>query len=183
MKRLVSLLLLGAVALRADVEFSGFFSVARETYFSLSDPTTRRSSGWLKLGDTFGDSTLVAFDRERESLTLKQGDRVRVIPLRIAKVKDGHSVIRGTLRLSGETIADVQASLFPGEESVFPVKPGLTFRLQADPLPDGTVRYRSKFVATGADGREEVLAAPSVIARAGKPFAIQVGDYGFSFTP
>ncbi len=182
MKRFLPLLLLCAVAVRADVEFSGFFTTTHDAFFSLSDTTTRRSSGWLKLGDTFGDYTLVSFDRARESLTLKQGDRLRVIPLRAAKVKDGRSVIRGTLRVSNENIEDVQASLFLGEEAVFPVKPGLAFHLQADLLPDGTLRYQAKFVATGPGG-EKILAAPSVIALPGKPFAIQFGDYGFGFTP
>jgi hypothetical protein len=179
----LALLLLTALGLRAELEFSGFFLTSTDAHFSLTETEGNRSSGWLKIGEAFGGYTLVAFDREREILTLQQAGRTRELPLRTAKVKDGKATIRGTIAFRGEQVEGVRASLFLGEEAVFPLKNGVTFRIKPESRPDGTLLYRAKFVTLQPDGTEKVLSAPAVVALPGKAFAIQLGDLGFSFTP
>jgi hypothetical protein len=105
------------------------------------------------------------------------------IPLRSSKVKDGRAKIRGSLRFLNEKIDGVHASLFFGEEASFPLKNGFVLRLKPEQRPDGNILYHAKFIATGEDGAEKVLSVPSVVALPGQPFGIQVGDYGYSFTP
>jgi len=86
MKNYLALLLLCTAGLRAEIEFSGFFITSKEALFSLSDTETQRSSGWLKIGQSFGTYTLLSFDREQDVITLKQGERLLKIPLRESKV-------------------------------------------------------------------------------------------------
>jgi biopolymer transport protein ExbD len=88
MKTYLVALLLTTLGIRAEIEFSGFVTTAKEDLFSLSDRDTLQSSGWLKIGQSFGDYTVVSFDRKREVITLKQGARVLEVPLRISQVKD-----------------------------------------------------------------------------------------------
>ncbi len=183
MKTYLVILLFCAVSLRAEIEFSGFFTTSKEAFFVLTDKETHRSSGWLKIGQSFGSYTLLTFDGEQDVITLRQGERLLKIPLRASKVKDGRSTITGSLKFLNEKVEGVRASLFFGEEASFPLKNGITFRIKPEPGPDGNILYRAKFIATGEDGAEKVLSAPSVVAIPGQPFGIQIGDFGYSFTP
>jgi hypothetical protein len=183
MKTYLTLLLLCAVSVRAEIEFSGFFTTSQEAFFSLSDTETHRSSGWLKMGQSFGSYTLLSFDRERDVITLQQGERRLKIPLRASKVKEGNATISGSLKFLNEKVEGVRASVFLGEEASFPLKNGIVFRLKPERHPDGNILYQAKFVATNEDGTEKVLSAPSVVAIPGQPFGIQIGDFGYSFTP
>lgn len=183
MKTYLAILLFCTVTLRAEIEFSGFFTTSREALFSLSDTETKRSSGWLKIGQSFGSYTLLSFDREQDVITLKQGEQLLKIPLRASKVKDGRATISGSLKFLNEKVEGVRASLFFGEETSFPLKNGITFRIKPEQRPDGNIVYHAKFIAAGEDGAEKVLSAPSVVAIPGKQFGIQIGDFGYSFTP
>lgn len=183
MKTYLTILLFCAVSLRAEIEFSGFFTTSKEALFSLSDPETQRSSGWLKIGQSFGSYTLLSFDREQDVVTLKQGERLLKIPLRAPKVKNGRATISGLLKFQNEKVEGVRASLFLGEETSFPLKNGITFRIKPEPRPDGNILYHAKFIATSADGTEKVLSAPAVVAIPGQPFGILIGDFGYSFAP
>jgi hypothetical protein len=71
-KTYLTILLFCAVSLRAEIEFSGFFTTSKEAFFSLSDTETQRSSGWLQIGQSFGSYTLLSFDREEDIITVKQ---------------------------------------------------------------------------------------------------------------
>jgi hypothetical protein len=183
MKTHLTLLLFCTLSLRAEIEFSGFFTTSKEALFSLLDTETQRSSGWLKIGQSFGGHTVVSFDPEQDVLTLKQGERLLKIPLRPSKVKDARATINGSLKFLSEKVEGVRASLFVGEETSFPLKNGITFRIKPEQRPDGNIAYHAKFIAAGEGGAENVLAAPSVIAIPGKPFGIQLGDFGYFFTP
>ncbi len=183
MKRLFAVLLLSALAVRADIEFSGFFITSKEALFSLTDTETQQSSGWLKIGQSFGGYAVVSFDREQDSLILRQGEHLRTIRLRTSKVKDGRATISGSLKFMNEQVQGVHASLFFGEESSFPLSNGMIFRLKPERHSDGNIRYHAKFIAIDQNGTEKTLAAPSVVALPGQPFGIQVGDFGYSFTP
>jgi hypothetical protein len=98
-------------------------------------------------------------------------------------VKDGKSTIGGTIQFFNEKVTGIRATLFFGEESVFPLRDGVTLRIKPESRPDGNILYRTKLVTTGKDGVEQTLSAPSVVAIPGRPFGIQVGEFGFSFTP
>jgi len=183
MKTCLALLILSTLGLRAEIEFSGFFITSKEALFSLTETEGHRSSGWLKVGQSFGDYGVVSFDREHEIITLRQGGQLRQVPLRAAKAKDGRMTIRGTLTFPNEQVEGVRTSLFFGEETVFPLQHGVTFRIKPERLPDGNILYRSKFVGLDKDGAEQTLSSPTVIAIPGLPFGIQIGDFGFSFKP
>jgi hypothetical protein len=184
MRQLIVLLLFSTLALRAEVEFSGFFITSDTALYSLTDMPTGASSGWLKVGQTFRGHTIVSFDKDTDTLNVRQGDHVTRLRLRASKVTDGRSIINGTISLQGgERLQGVWATLFLGEESNFPLKDGLTLFLMPQRGDDGNVVYRARFVARGKDGKEETLSAPAVIAKHGQPFAIQVGELGYAFTP
>jgi hypothetical protein len=168
---------------RAALEFSGYFITAEHALYSLTDTESRRTSGWLKIGQTFADHTIVSFDREHEVIHLRKGETPVRLPLREAKVKDARATITGSLTFLGQSVEGVRTTLFFGETSSLPLKDGVTFVIKPEPRPDGTILFEAKFLRTGKDGREETLAAPSVTALAGQPFGIQFGDFGFSFKP
>jgi hypothetical protein len=180
---LVTLIFMAGVltAGRAELEFSGFLQGPDGVRVTLTDQPAGQSSGWLKLGEGFHGYTLVASDARRVVLE-KDGQRIER-PLREAKVKAGRMIVRGTvsLGLSGEP-SQVEAALFVGEESVFPLSETLTLRLWVERRDDGNLLYRAKFIERKAGG-EDVLAAPAVISRPNAPFALRVGDYGFAFSP
>ena len=183
MKTCFLILLFCTLGLRAEVEFCGFFTTSKEALFSLTDTETQRSSGWLKIGQSFGSYTLLSFDREPDVITLKQGERLLKIPLRAPKVKDGRATISGSLKFLNQKVEGVRASLVFGEEASFPLQNGIAFRIKPERLPDGNILYHAKFIATGPDGAEKVLSTPSVVAIPGLPFGIQIGDFGYSFAP
>ena len=183
MKTYLAILFLTTIGLKAEIEFSGFFTTSKEAFFSLTDTEAKRSSGWLKIGQSFGNYTVMSFDSEHEIITLKQDERSLKIALRASKVRDGRATIRGSLKFMNEKVEDLRASLFFGEEATFPLKNGITFRIKPEQLPDGNILYRAKFVAMDKEGVEKTLSSPSVVAIPGKPFGIQIGDFGYSFTP
>lgn len=183
MKTFLAILLLTTLGLKAEMEFSGFFTTSQEALFILTDTETKHSSGWLKLGQSFGGYRLVSFEKEKDILTLEQGERSLQLPLRTSKVKEGRTTISGTLRFQNEKIEGVRATLVLGEEASFPLKNGVAFRIRAEQRPDGNILYRTKFVTTDEDGTERVHSAPAVITLPGKPFGIQNGDFGYFFTP
>ena len=184
MKKTYALLFLFTVTgLRAEIEFSGFFLTAREALFYLTETEGHRSSGWLKIGQSFDDYALVSFDPGREAITLRQGGRLREVPLRASKVKDRRVILTGTITLRQEQVEGVRASLFLGEEGVFPLKDGVTLRIRSEERPDGNIVYHSRFDVKNADGLEEPMNCPSIIARPGSTFSMRMGDLGFTFKP
>ncbi|MSU64813.1 MAG: hypothetical protein EXS38_01635 [Opitutus sp.] len=172
-----------ASGLRAEIEFSGFFLTARESLFSLTETEGNRSSGWLKIGQSFGEHSLVSFDAAREVITLRQDGRLREVPLRASKVKDGRVILTGTITLLQEQVEGVRASLFLGEEGVYPLKEGVTLRIRSEQRPDGNIVYHSRFDMNNADGKEDSMDCPSIVARPGSSFSMRMGDLGFTFKP
>src|SRR5687767_5769283 len=111
MKKYLAILFLTALGLRGEMEFSGFFLTSKEALFSITDTDNKRSSGWLKIGQSFAGFSIVSFDREHEIITLKQDGRLLKIPLRASKVKGGRATITGSLKFLDEKVEDVRASL------------------------------------------------------------------------
>lgn len=183
MKKWFALLFLTALGLRGEIEFSGFFLTSKESLFSLTDPESKQSSGWLRIGQSFGGYTVVAFDHAREVITLKRAEQSREVSLRPSKVKDGKATISGTVTLLNEQVEGVKASLFLGEEAVFPLKDGVTLRMTSERRADGNMLYRSRFDVRRADGTDEAIECPSVVARPGTSFGVRMGDYGYTFKP
>lgn len=180
---LLFLLLTSTLGLRAEIEFSGFFITSQRALFSISDTSDQRSSGWLKIGDSFRGYTLVSFDAKREVVSVRRVDELLEIPLRASKVKDGNASVSGTIMFLNQQVEGVRATLFLGDEMVFPIGTGLTFRIMPELLSDGNILYRAKFVKADDQGVEETLSAPSVVALRGQPVGIQIGKFGFSFSP
>jgi hypothetical protein len=183
MHRLLFTFALLVTGLRAEIQFAGFFVTTQDARFTLSDTTDGRSSGWLRIGQSFRDHRVVSFDRQREVLTLEYDGATREVPLRTARIKAGKATVAGRITFPGGQLDGVYASLFLWEETAFPLRDGATLFLLPEGRPDGSVLYRARFVLRQPDGSDDVVTAPAVIARAGSSFGVQMGEMGFTFQP
>lgn len=172
---------LGLAVGRAEIEYAGFLQGPDGVQVTLTDAASGQSSGWLKPGQSFQGHAVVTSDARRVVLE-KDGHQLER-PLREAKIKDGRMIVRGSVSAGrwGQ-LPDIKVALFVGEEAVFPLHANLTLHLKVERRPDGNLLYRARFIERN-EGREDVLAAPAIIARPDGPFALRVGDYGFSFSP
>jgi len=184
MKRILLLLALSAASLRAELQFTGYFLTTNESLFTLSDKGSGESSGWLRVGESFHSYTIKSFDREHEVITVEKDGRPFRLNLRESKVKDGKMTIDGTITLwPGQRVQSVHASLFLGEEEVFPLKEGESLHLTAERRPDGDILYHPRLVTQDKDGKESSDLWPDIITPQGGEFSIRVGNLGFSFKP
>jgi hypothetical protein len=184
MSKYLAALLLTAAVLRANMEFSGFFLTSKNAYYTMTDTTARTTSGWLTTGQSFSGYTIVEFDREHDVLLVRHGAETLRLPLREGKVKAGRMTIVGTISMGqDQTISDVRATLFIGEEVAFPLKDGVTLHLKAELRPDGNLTYRSRFDVKEKDGTTKTLGSPTVVAVPGHAFSVKVGTLGYAFSP
>ena len=186
MKTNKALLLLGFVvaSLRGEVEFSGFYVTSNEALFILSEKNEGVSSGWLKIGESFDSYTIKSFDREHEVIAVEKNGQLSHLPLRESKVKNGKMTIDGTMTWwRNQTSQSVHASMFLGEEAMFPVKPGVNLHITPKRQPDGSILYQTRLVTLDKDGREISDPWPNVVTLFGGKFAVRIGEFGFSFKP
>jgi hypothetical protein len=182
--KFILLLFSTLVAANAELEFTGFFTTSKVSFYMLTDLETRVGSGWLQIGQTFGGYTVEAFDREHDVLILQKAGQIVRVALRESKIKDDRSTITGTIELGmNETLNDVRATLYFDQEMSFPLKPGVDLLLTAERLPDGNLSYRARFQITQSGGTRGWVDFPPITALAGQPFRIKSGDYGFGFIP
>lgn len=183
MRILALIVALAAANLRAEVQFSGYFLTSSESLFELNEKDGD-SSGWLPLGGSFHSYTVRSFDRASEEITLEREGQVIRLHLRDSKVKEGRKTITGIISLwPGPQDRKFEASLFPDEEQVYPIKEGVTLHLTAKAQPDGTILYKSRMVTRDKDGNESSERMPWVTALPGGEFSVRVGDIGFAFKP
>jgi len=76
-------------ACRATLEFTGYTQLASESKFAIRDTEEKSSSGWIAIGSSFKGYTLVAFNREKELLTVKNGNSTLELPLKLSRVREG----------------------------------------------------------------------------------------------
>lgn len=76
-------------ACRATLEFTGYTQLAKESKFVIRDVEEKTSSGWIAIGESFKGYTLIAFNREKELLTVKNGDSTIELPLKLSRVREG----------------------------------------------------------------------------------------------
>lgn len=185
-KRLAALapLLLLALPLKADIEFTGYFVAGGKTSIALSDTTTN-TSAWLAVGARFEDYTLSAYDPQAESITLTRDAETTTIRLKQdGKVKEGRFVVSGTYRIgTGPAVQVTRATLVIGAENVLPLAADVVLRITPEITPDGNMRYKNIFERRGADGRPTVLSAPTVLARPQQAFSVRVDGYEYAFDP
>jgi hypothetical protein len=149
LKRFLALLVLTAMGLRAEVQFSGFFVTSEESLFTLTDTDGGETSGWLNAGDAFHGVSVASFDRKTEVLTVEKDGKAFQLHLRDSKVKDGKMTIEGHITLGNSQKDDpVRASLFLGEESVYPMKDGVMLHLTVHRLADGTLSSSASAMGT-----------------------------------
>ncbi len=173
-----------ATGARAEVQFSGYFITPEGRLFILSDPDRNQNSPWMRVGDSFEGFTLRSFDQPHEFVTVESNGVRRNLPLRASKVKSDRIAVRGTMRFGKEgPVEGVEAAFALGQEAEFAVRPGSVLRLIVRRLPDGNLRYVSRYVSTDAAGQEHVETLPWVIAAPGDSFSLAINDLEFSFTP
>ena len=181
---LVLLPLAFAPATRADIEFIGVLVTAQKTQFALSDTATERTA-WVRLGDTFSEHKLTAFDSATDTLTLTRNDTATRLRLKDdARIKSARFELTGTITLGGDEPVEVsRATLLFDQENVFPLKDGIVYRITPTRRDDGTILYRIMVERAVAPNQTERLSAPSVITLPGRPFSVRLGDAGFAFKP
>lgn len=180
----VAPLLLLALPLHADIEFTGYFVAGGKTSVAVSDTATR-ASAWIALGGRFEDYTLAACDPTAETITLTRGTESRTLRLKQdGKVKEGRFVVSGTYRVgTGPAVQVTRATLVIGAENILPLAPDVVLRLTPEVMPDGNMRYKNVFERRGPDGHATVLSAPTVLARPQQEFSVRVDGYEYSFDP
>ena len=177
------LVVLFSSGLRGELEFSAFVVLPKSELFVLRDLEQDQSSGFLNLGQSFRGYTLKSFDKNREVITVQKDGRDVEIRLKESKIKDGKLIVEGTVTvLNGQKVEGVRVSFFIGEESVIPLSESLRLSITPTRMADGNMKYAAKFI-TITEGKEVILASPTVVAKPGNPFAIQVGEYGYKFVP
>lgn len=179
---LITVLATGAAA-RAEIEFAGLLAMPGKTLFALTDTATARTE-WVALQGHFGDYVLTGFEASTDTLVLARGAATISLTLKAAQVKSSRLELTGTISFgAGEKISIERATLLFGQDNVFPLKDGLTYRIKPTVRPDGTHRYDIAIEQRDASGRVDRMSAPAIIARPAQPFSLQVGDYGFTFAP
>jgi hypothetical protein len=88
----VTLLLLAAVA-RADVEFSGYATVGRQVRFVLTDTASKHTSNWILLGEEFLGHTLIGFNAQADTLSVRKGSIRLELPLKPSRVMPRNLVV------------------------------------------------------------------------------------------
>jgi hypothetical protein len=82
---LATLLLAAAMlipAAFAALEFAGYTTTRDGTRFVVTDLETKKTSDWLRVGDTFGGHRIAGFDARSETLTLEQGGATQRVKLK-----------------------------------------------------------------------------------------------------
>jgi hypothetical protein len=183
-KKLLIFLGLVTASLRAEVEFSGFYLTSNEALFILSEKDGGESSRWLKVGESFHAYTIRSFDREHEVITIEKDGQLSHLHLRGSKVANGEMTIDGTITWwRNQASQSVHASLFLGEEAVFPMKTGVNLHITPKRQPAGSILYHTRLVTQDSEGREISDSWPDVVTLFGGEFSIRLGEFGFSFKP
>ena len=178
-----ALLAVSLVTLRAELEFTGIFVTSKQSQFALTESSSGET-GWRKIGQSFGGAEITGYDAKDDTLTLRQNGATLQLRLKDAKVKTARVEIAGTISLGpAEKLDVIRGTLVFDQENVFPLADGLVCRVTPSLRPDGNILYRAFFEETRPDGKVEKLSSPSIIARPDTPFAMRIGELGFSFTP
>jgi hypothetical protein len=74
--------------LSATLEFSGYIESRNEFRFIITDIDEKSSSGWITIGQSFNGHRLVAFDRQKEVLSVKKGESTLELRLKESRVQD-----------------------------------------------------------------------------------------------
>lgn len=168
---------------RAAIEFTGVLGTREKTLFVLTDTVTQKTA-WLVLNGSFAGHMLTAYDAKEDVITLTKGGTETRVRLKDAHIKAARLELTGTIRFgTGEKLEIVRAALRFDQENVFPLKDGLTYRITPKRLPDGTIHFALAIEQDLPDGRSHTMSAPKVLVLPDREFALQIGDFAFSFTP
>ena len=74
---------------RGELEFSGYIRIGSEAKFMITDEEAKISSGWITMGHSFMGYTVIAFDSQKEVLSLRKEGASLVLPLKLSHVKEG----------------------------------------------------------------------------------------------
>lgn len=176
--------LAGGAGARAEVEFVGVLVTSQQSRFALHDTASGRTE-WLEIGGGFAGFTVAAYQPAADTLVLRREGKEQ--PLRLkdsAKIQAGRLELAGTITFGeGQKLEVLRATLAYDQETVFPLKDGIRWRITPTRREDGTTLYRLKVERVDATGRTEQISAPGVVAPPGKKFEIRLDDLQFAFTP
>lgn len=189
-------LLLPGVAVSERIEFAGVFFLGSEGNFSLIDARSGKNSGWISIGESFGEYRLESYDRDEGILRLASSSEELLLTLRPSSVKAERIEIQGQLRIGAGKVLDLQdAKIVIGEEIQFPINEDISLRVKVETTEyfhenSGSVIlhvYSMAFEEVDESGRNHILSAPKVTVLPGKPFGIFVGqgaeEYSFTYEP
>ena len=184
---LAAAFLAAAATARAEIEFIGVLVMPGRSLFALSDDPAKPAA-WRALGQDFADYRLTEFDAKADTLVLtKNGATLRVHLKDDAKVKSARLELGGTITTGqGEKLEVTRVTLIFDQETVLPLKDGLTWHITPTLRPDGNIRYRlaiERTIQSGDLKKVQQVSAPNIIARPHDSFKIAVGDLQFEFAP
>ncbi len=183
LSRLIVLIAL-AMPLRAEIEFSGVLAMSGRTLFALTDTTTARSD-WVALKGTFAGFVVSSYDKPTETLTLTRNDTSLRVPLKDdAKVKESRLELTGTISLGADEKFEVErVTMQFDQETIIPLKDGITYRITPTRRSDGTHLYSISIEQRNGENRVDRISAPSIATLPYQSFRLRVGEFEFSFTP
>ena len=180
---LIFAIIFTAVAVRAEIEFIGVFSLDGRTSFVLREEATKPGT-WRALGQEFSGYKLKSFDPAIDTLTLSRGDTTLRLKIKEGKVTPGRIEIAGALTIGAKEKFNItRATLVLDRENVFPLKDGVVWRITPSVMPDGNLLYELAIDQTLPDGKLQRISAPKIKVLPGWPFSLKVGDLEFSFAP
>ena len=180
----IVVLLLPTVPALAEIEFTGYFVAGGQTSLALSDTETK-AIAWLRIGDRFGDYTVVDYVGKEEIVTLSGPRGLIAIHLKAdGKVKERRFAVTGSFRVGdGPSMKVSAATLILGEENVMPLDENTRLQITPEVMSDGNVRYRNRVERRGPDGNFKLISEPTVIAQPNQKFSITGPQFEYSFDP
>lgn len=181
--RLAAALLVAPFA-HAGVEFVGLIVTSHGSRFALTDTGTGRTE-WLAPGEALAGHVVRSFDAAHDTLVVTHQGVERRIKLKDeARVKPSRLELAGSIRLGGtEKIEIESASLIFGQENVFSLQSGLTYRIHPTQLEDGNIQLAIVIERALAAGQAERISAPRITVSPGQSFSLKIGEQSFSFRP
>lgn len=150
------------------LEFAGYMYIGEQSRFVIKDVEQSRSSGWVAIGDSFGEYTLLGFDRNTDVLSLGTANAVIHLRLKASRVAAANSMTLAiSRRLDVSVRDDGQIVMLGRTVDAAALRAELTRVATVEPQPVIAVSYPRQ---SGESGLRTILNACRTI---GLVFEIQ----------
>jgi len=128
----------------AGIVFSGAVCEGETVLVCLRNTDSDATSAWFKVGGSFHDFTIIAYDSKNADLLLKKGGEEFRVSMAQAAITETNApvIITGTMTVRGSGKSnDIKLQLVDGVEQIVPLEDGRSLGLKLTRLPDGKLRY------------------------------------------